>query len=68
MNIDLAAHRQSTGSIVGMGNYFVNPVAAKVGAAFIVNSVSLKLPPVGSAEYKALSVSTGGASGFHGVK
>ena len=61
-NIDLAAHRQSTGSIVGMGNYFVNPVAAKVGAAFIENSVSLKLPPVGSAEYKALSVSTGGAS------
>ena len=62
MNIDLAAHRQSTGSIVGMGNYFVSPVAAKVGAAFIENSVSLKLPPVGSAEYKALSVSTGGAS------
>jgi hypothetical protein len=62
MNIDLAAHRQSTGSMVGMGNYYVNPVAAKVGAAFIENSVSLKLPPVGSPAYKALSVSTGGAS------
>jgi hypothetical protein len=62
MNIDLAAHRQSTGSILGMGNYYMSPVAAKVGAAFIENSVSLKLPPVGSAAYKALSVSTGGAS------
>jgi hypothetical protein len=62
MNIDLAAHRQSTGSMVGMGNYYVNPVAAKVGAALIENSVSLKLPPVGSAAYKALSESTGGAS------
>ena len=62
INIDLAAHRKDTGSIVGMGNYYVSPVAAKVGATLIENSVSLMLPPVGSAEYNALSVSTGGAS------
>ena len=62
MNIDLAAHRQSTGSFVGMGNNYTSPVAAKVGAALIENSFSLMMPPVGSPAFKALSLSTGGAS------
>ena len=61
-SIDLVAFRKSTGSTVGMGNDYLNPTAAKVAAAQIESAVALKIPPVGSAEYKALSVSTGGAS------
>jgi len=61
-NIDLVAFRKSTGSTVGLGNDYLNPTAAKVAATQIESAVALKIPPVGSAEYKALSVSTGGAS------
>lgn len=60
--IDLVAYRKSTGSTVGLGNDYSNPIAAKVATAQIEGGVALKLPAVGSAEYKALSASTGGAS------
>jgi serralysin len=61
-NIDLAAYRASTGSKVGLGNDYLNPVAAKVATNQIANSDILKRPAVGSPEYLALSLSTGGAS------
>jgi len=61
-NIDLVAYRASTGSKVGLGNDYLNPVAAKVATAQIANSDILKMPAVGSPEYVALSASTGGAS------
>lgn len=60
--IDLAAYRASTGSKVGLGNDYLNPVAAKVATNQIANADILKRPAVGSAEYQALSISTGGAS------
>jgi len=61
-NIDLVAYRASTGSKVGLGNDYLNPVVAKVATTQIANSGILKMPAVGSPEYVALAASTGGAS------
>ena len=61
-DIDLTAYRLSTGSKVGLGNEYVNPTAAKVATTQIEKSDVLKLPAADSAEYKALSLATGGAS------
>lgn len=60
--IDLTTYRAATGSKVGLGNDFVNPVAAKVATTQIANADILKMPAVGSPEFLALSASTGGAS------
>ena len=61
-NFDLAAYRASTGSKVGLGNEFSNTTAAAVAANQLQQSVILKMPAVGSSEYQALSLETGGAS------
>ena len=61
-NFDLAAYRASTGSKVGLGNEYANTTAAAVAANQIAQSTVLKMPVVGSAEYQALSLETGGAS------
>lgn len=61
-NFDLAAYRASTGSKVGLGNQYLNTTAASVAANQIAQSTILKMPAVGSAEYQALSIETGGAS------
>lgn len=59
---DLSAYRASSGSKVGLGNEFANVTAASVAANQIQQSIVLKMPEVGSAQYKALSLETGGAS------
>jgi len=61
-NFDLTAYRASTGSKVGLGNQFANTTAAAVATNQLQQSVVLKLPAIGSAEYQALSIETGGAS------
>lgn len=61
-NFDLAAYRTATGSKVGLGNQFASVTAASVAANQIQQSAILKMPEIGSAEYKALSLETGGAS------
>lgn len=61
-NFDLSSYRATTGSKVGLGNEFANTTAAKVAVNQIQQSVTLKTPTVGSAEYQALSLETGGAS------
>ena len=61
-NFDLVAYRTSTGSKVGLGNEFANTTAAAVAINQIQQSAILKMPEVGSEEYKKLSLETGGAS------
>jgi hypothetical protein len=61
-NFDLAAYRSTTGSTVGLGNNFANITAASVAANQIQQAVNLQMPEPGSAEYRALSEETGGAS------
>ena len=61
-NFDLATYRASTGSKVGLGNEYANTTAATVAINQIQQSLVLKTPTVGSAEFQALSIQTGGAS------
>ena len=61
-NFDLVAYRATTGSKVGLSNEFSNTIAATVAANQVQQSDILKMPAIGSAEYKALSLETGGAS------
>jgi hypothetical protein len=60
--IDLVAYRAATGSKVGLGNDYLNPVVAKVATQQIASADILKMPAVGSPAYDALLAETGGAS------
>lgn len=62
VSFDLEAYRASTGSTVGVANGYANSIVASVASRQIQETITLSLPAVGSAQYLALSIETGGAS------